>query len=176
MSRYTRTHKDLAKILCDYAHQRFPKFKFSAIMLNEGGSGLHVDKMNCGPSLIASFGDHTGGELFQYPDKVINIHNRLKMSDGTVPHMTLPFEGERFSVVYFTNKWTRHTAPSSATVRELKALGFSRPRPCDVTPRVDLLSSAASYLRQAGVAKSVIGDFMNTSITKGGKLPVGKAR
>ena len=50
-SRKTREHPDLAILLCRFASERYPDFKFSSIMVNVGGSALHVDKGNCGPSL-----------------------------------------------------------------------------------------------------------------------------
>jgi hypothetical protein len=55
-------------------------------MVNEGGSTLHVDRNNCGPSLLISLGDHTGGELWQYPGDVLEVHYKATHCNGLLPH------------------------------------------------------------------------------------------
>ena len=106
ISVYTKRHKMLARALCKFARDQFPDFVFTSIMVNKGGSELHVDKNNCGPSVIFSLGDHTGGELWQFNSStwqgdVFEIKNNPTRCDGLLPHATLPFEGERYSVVYY---------------------------------------------------------------------------
>lgn len=103
-SKKTRRHPELAKMLCAFCKQHRPHFKFGSIMVNLGSSALHVDANNCGKSYIISLGDHTGGKLWQYPNREINTHNRLQECDGLLPHITLPFEGERYSLVFFNSK------------------------------------------------------------------------
>ena len=100
-STFTQRKPALAKLLCDYVKEKRPDFRFSCIQVNEGASALHVDLANQGSSLIIALGNFTGGELYIYPDKIVDIQNKLNEFDGLYPHMTLPFEGERFSIVYF---------------------------------------------------------------------------
>jgi hypothetical protein len=164
-SRYTQRQPDLAKLLCDYAKEKIPHFKFSSIMVNEGGSALHIDSKNVGPSYIMSVGHHTGGNLWQYPGKELRIKNRLVMCDGLLPHMTLAFEGERFSIVYF-NMYGDYKNPSQANYNFLKKLGFHKPKRTERqdSPRPDLLPEAASLLRRRGVSSKDIGDYLNKRI------------
>ena len=181
-SRNTRRYPELASMLCAYIRSRKPNFKFTSIMVNKGTSALHVDSINCGPSYIVSFGDHRGGELWQYKNervgKVWHILNKLTLTDGLLPHMTLPYRGERYSIVYYNNKGERG-GPSPEDYKFLKNLGFNSPkqrRNCDKKPRSDLLPTAATQLEKLlsvkGVsiqkARSFIGDWSNRSISKHG--------
>jgi hypothetical protein len=49
-----------------------------------------------------ALGDYTGGEL-NIEGKKFNIRNRMKRFDGRLGHWTEPFEGERYSIIYFTH-------------------------------------------------------------------------
>jgi len=85
----------------------------------------------------------------------LEIHNKFKLSDGLLPHATLPFKGERYSVVYYCVKELR-TPPCEDDRRLLHDLGFwpmeARP-PKTGKARLDLLKLAAAklndYLRDA---------------------------
>jgi len=167
VSVFTRKHPELANLACAYARERFPDFVFTSIMVNEGGSALHIDRANIGPSMIVSLGDHVGGELWQYPDTIIKVHNRLRPCDGLVPHMTMPYRGERFSLVYF-NLAGNFPQPERSDARYLRSLGFYKPsdRPDAMgrRPRADLLVDAAAVLRRRGIPAAKIGDYTNASI------------
>lgn len=166
-SRFTVKNPELSRILCQYARERYPDFKFSSIMVNKGSSALHVDRGNCGPSLILSLGDHVGGELWQYPNTVLRIKEELSPCEGRLPHITLPFEGERYSLVYFNMKGDRK-GPSTQHRRLLRSCGFNKPPKTtvdDQTARADLLTHAAQILRKKwGLPKSYIGDYTNRSL------------
>ena len=165
-SRMTRNNPELAKLICQYAKDRFPEFKFSTVQINKGGSALHVDILNHSrPSMIVSLGEHTGGELWQYPDVVLDIKHKLSECDGRVPHITLPYEGERYSLVYFTLKATKRPPPPPEEVQLLLQCGFDTPQPISerTKPRVDLLEAAAGILMsEYGLSSDYIGDYTNT--------------
>jgi hypothetical protein len=171
-SRKTRKHPELAKMLCAFCKQKQPDFKVGSIMVNLGSSALHVDMKNCGRSFIMSLGDHTGGQLWQYPNRTLNIHNKLKECDGLLPHITLPFEGERYSIVFFNSKGNR-AGPSHEDRRFLTSLGFGIPSKRQVceSPRTDLLESAYKTLRSIGVSKKFIGDYNNDKNRPAKSLP-----
>ena len=57
-SRVTRQKPILARMVCDLARRLFPEFPFTSAMINVGGSKLHIDKNNRGPSMILSLGAH----------------------------------------------------------------------------------------------------------------------
>lgn len=181
VARNTWRYPELAQLLCQYMRQHRPKFKFTSIMVNKGTSALHVDKINCGPSYIVSLGRHTGGELWQYVDakagQILKIKGNLTLTNGLLPHMTMPFQGERFSLVFFSNKGDRKGAPKTDK-RFLETLGFNSPSErgaCEEAARSDLLPTAAvlieKILTRRGMsvrnARNAIGDYSNKSIPTG---------
>jgi hypothetical protein len=108
----------LVKKLIAYCH---PDFKYTTIQVNKNlMCKPHVDKNNMGDSYIIAFGDFTGGELSidtqsipgitsveeNYSNAIgesFNIKNRWKRFDGRQIHWVEPFEGERYSLVFFTH-------------------------------------------------------------------------
>lgn len=179
-SRMTCRYPGLAKLLCRYMRSHDPKFKFTSIMVNKGTSALHVDSINCGPSYIVSLGKHTGGELWQYADakagQVLKIKDKFTLTNGLLPHMTLPYSGERFSLVFYSNKGERKM-PKPEQANFLKRLGFNSPKQrgaCSDPARSDLLPAAAVQLKaillrkglSASAAKAAIGDYTNKSIPR----------
>jgi hypothetical protein len=155
-SQNTKRNKILARALCQIAKEHFPEFVFTSIMFNKGGSSLHIDKNNWGPSMIFAVGDHDGGELWQFHPggrgEILHIKNNPSMSNGLLPHATLPFLGERFSLVYYClRSWRESPRPEDAEF--LKDLGFwamdQLPpyKPEDYAPRHDLIPLAAVQLQ-----------------------------
>ena len=164
---HTSKNLELAKLLCDYIKKEHPDFSFTSIQLNSGSSALHVDTMNQGKSMIMSLGEHTGGQLYMYPRTVLDIKNHLQEIDGLLPHMTLPFEGERFSIVYFTLRPCQSSAPNPASQALLDECGFSRlPKTrSKEQPKRKLLEEAATILEhELHVPRDCIGDWTNRSI------------
>ena len=111
---------------------------------------VHVDANNLGPSWIIGLGDYTGGELWLAdPDgdielevkqkmlrrsekpgdiikgRLINIKDKWFHFDGRVPHAAMPFQGNRFSLVYFTSKF--HRKMDEHCKQDLVNLGFKLP-------------------------------------------------
>ena len=98
--------------------------------------------------MICSLGKHTGGQLWQWPGDVLDIHNEFKLSDGLLPRATLPFEGERYSLVYYCVKELR-APPCEEDAKLLHDLGFwsMEARPVKAgRARLDLLKLAAAKL------------------------------
>jgi hypothetical protein len=166
VSKYTRRHPELARLLCLYAKEKLPDFRFTSIFVSEGGAALHVDKRNIGESMIVAIGDYTGGALWQYPGDVLDVHSRLQRCDGSLPHMTLPFTGERYAIIYF-NKAGNYKAPAPRDEAFLADLGFATPSlAVRRKPRADLLDEAAAMLRAMGVPDDLIGDYRNVDIPR----------
>jgi hypothetical protein len=149
VSQHTYRYKELAKALCKLGRESFPDFPFTSIMVNKGACALHVDRNNCGPSMICSLGEHTGGELWQWPGDVIDVHDKFQISNGLLPHATLPLEGERYSIVYYCVRDLREL-PCDEDQKLLEGLGFwslaSRPTKVG-RARIDLLKAAAESLK-----------------------------
>mgnify|MGYP003657918929 FL=1 len=84
-------------------------FKFTSIQYNKNQQAKkHIDKNNVGISTIIGLGDYTGGELIVYDKDGNNpvlhdIKNKpLKFNGSLYPHETAPFEGERFTLIYYS--------------------------------------------------------------------------
>jgi hypothetical protein len=140
VSKGTRRWPELARSLCSFGRSLSKDFPFTSILVNEGGSTLHVDRNNCGPSLLISLGDHTGGQLWQYPGDVLEVHYKATHCNGLLPHMTLPFQGERYSLVFYCINSNR-APPTPENLAFLKDLGFwelgDRPVPEKAQPLMD---------------------------------------
>jgi hypothetical protein len=110
----------------------FPWFPFTSIQVNSGfASRPHVDRRSRGPSALIALGEHSGGYLWvhepesgtvpkvlsseegqvstqyrvgeQYWGHEYDVNGHWLRFDGHRMHYTLPFEGERHSLVFFTS-------------------------------------------------------------------------
>lgn len=117
----------LTKWLKDNMPAEFEKeFAYTSININKNYAGrLHRDGNNAGPSLIKAFGDFRGGELNYWPeddkklelDKFdqkkrisLDIKKNLMLFDGNRGHYVNDFQGERYSLVFFSLR-TWHKVP-----------------------------------------------------------------
>jgi hypothetical protein len=167
-SAYTMARPELSRLLVRFVRERYPDFRFSSIQVNKGSSALHVDTLNHGPSLIVALGEHVGGDLWQFPGTRLKIRNRIQVCDGRLPHITLPYEGERYSLVFFNMKNVSRPGPSADRLRILRACGFRRPPVAESEGhRADLLPLAAEILRKEyGLSRKYIGDYTNQTLKK----------
>ena len=102
-------YKELFEMSRDMMKKHNPNFKFSSIQYNKNHrSERHKDKRNQTDSYIIGLGDYTGGDLRIWSEdektyKDINIKNRWFRFNGAARyHETLPFSGERYSLVFYT--------------------------------------------------------------------------
>ncbi len=81
-----------------------PEFNFTSITINKNFQCQpHVDKNNVGLSYIIGLGDYVGGEL-TIEGKQYDIHNQWLLFDGKQKHWTEPFEGTRYTLVYYSSR------------------------------------------------------------------------
>lgn len=82
-----------------------PDFTFTSIIINKNVvCSKHKDKNNTGLSYIIGLGNYTGGETV-VEGEMWDIRNKFLKFDGTNrEHWSLPFEGTRYSCVYYTNE------------------------------------------------------------------------
>lgn len=85
-----------------------PKFKYTTIQYNKNHKcAKHKDGRNVGESYIIGLGDYTGGELIVFDEndknpKKHDIRNKFfKFNGSKYFHVTTPFKGERYTMVYF---------------------------------------------------------------------------
>ena len=88
--------------------EKNPNFKFTSIQFNKNHkSARHKDDKNATDSYIIGLGDYTGGKLRVWSENEktyvdYNIKNRwLRFNGAKHFHQTLPFVGERFTLVYY---------------------------------------------------------------------------
>jgi len=104
-------HPDVMKALVEYGNCVVPTgYFYNTITVNQGVQAKkHVDSLNVGKSIIVSFGPHTGGKLRVYSSETeyeaMDIQDRPLMFNGSLlAHETEPFEGERWSIIYYSQK------------------------------------------------------------------------
>eukprot|EP00930_Biecheleria_cincta_P049347 TRINITY_DN34561_c0_g1_i1.p1 TRINITY_DN34561_c0_g1~~TRINITY_DN34561_c0_g1_i1.p1 ORF type:complete len:477 (+),score=62.96 TRINITY_DN34561_c0_g1_i1:190-1620(+) len=149
LSAKTSKHPWLTKLLIGALRAVAADFPFTSIQLNYNyASRPHVDKNNLGTSFIVGLGDYTGGELWVHDEsgdskwtmrgeqdvtafyhvgrelngQSLQIRNAWTIFDGNKLHWTNEFEGERYSVIYFTSD-RYETAPEDVRNRMYEA-GF----------------------------------------------------
>jgi hypothetical protein len=89
-----------------------PGWRYTAITLNHGVQAKkHRDTSNVGRSIIVGIGNYTGGDLRVWGTddaafEDMDLHDRPTMFNGAVrTHETQPFEGERYTIIYYSQKW-----------------------------------------------------------------------
>ena len=104
-----------------------PSFLFSSIQINKNfnSSVLHVDN-NVGPSLTMSVGDFTGGRLYVHNKGSLTTKERLVRFNGQNPHIVLPYQGKRYSFVFFTN--VSFLKLSQEKKDQLESIGYPIPK------------------------------------------------
>ena len=81
-----------------------PGFGWVSLQLNANTVvECHSEYRNLGPSVILVVGDHMGGELEVEGLAPTKLEFEGVLVDGRVRHRSLPFNGERYSVVAFTH-------------------------------------------------------------------------
>lgn len=101
ISKFTHCNEELYNLLCEYG-KTITKIPFKSICINHNTiAEPHTDRNNTGVSCIVGLGDYSGGELV-YGDITVNIHNNPIEFDGSkIMHYSLPFTGERYSIIFF---------------------------------------------------------------------------
>ena len=133
LSRASRQNLELTAALCRYMKARDPDFCFSTIHVCGGMKDLHVDGRNSGRSFIQTWGEYTGGGLWVLGSSPLDLRGGAYL-DGTIPHATLPFEGERFCVVFY-GQWSRHKPMPPDEAKTYSDLGFP-PAPAEWPKRI----------------------------------------
>jgi hypothetical protein len=110
-SRYCWCRPFLYKLLLDFGAKYVP-FAYTSITINENYSaGPHRDRGNEGVSFLVAFGDYTGGELNIAEGDLSGNHSvrhqPLITDFTTQTHSVLPWEGDRYSLVYYNLKANR---------------------------------------------------------------------
>ena len=107
ISNFTKNNIELYNLLCEYG-STITDIPFKSICINKNTiAEPHVDRNNRGVSCIVGLGDYTGGELVlkgnaDCDDSKVSIHkNPIEFDGSKIIHYSLPFEGTRYSIIYF---------------------------------------------------------------------------
>tara|TARA_Y100001958_G_C21244379_1_gene573577 strand:- start:18 stop:530 length:513 start_codon:yes stop_codon:yes gene_type:complete len=111
VSKYNKQYPKLYALLKGLMALYDPKFNYSTIQVNYNlCCKRHYDKNNVGNSYTMSFGDYTKGGELHVENKHGTVHsyntkNRMVRFDGRLDHWVSPFQGERYSVVFFKHSF-----------------------------------------------------------------------
>jgi hypothetical protein len=102
---WNNRHPDVFQYLKDLIHYLDPSFQYTSIQVNKNFQcAPHLDKNNVGDSVILACGLFTGGELNIDGEKIDIKAKPLRFNGSKFIHWTMPFEGERYSIVWFSIK------------------------------------------------------------------------
>ena len=93
---------------CNLILRENPDFQFTSIQFNKNNKcSRHKDRYNKRESAMIGLGDYTNGELKIYDEdggfSLHDTHHKWIIFDGgKYEHETMPFEGTRYTLVYFT--------------------------------------------------------------------------
>ena len=95
-------------MIITYFSLEYRNFKQSTIAINRNAQFRPHKDNGAGAgqstSLIVGLGNYTGGELMVEGSKKDIRYNPIEFDGWKQRHWTLPFSGERFSLVWFTPK------------------------------------------------------------------------
>lgn len=120
-TKYPKVYAELQALMAKYD----PSFRYTHITLNCNlRCKRHTDGGNAGPSYIAAFGRFSGGQLIVEPpgggdaETMLDCQSKfVKFNGKTQPHETAPFQGERFTLVYYTSDIVPPTVDRRAASR-----------------------------------------------------------
>ncbi|CAE7323490.1 Zdhhc9 [Symbiodinium natans] len=150
LSDASKKNPNLARLLSKFCQDAHASFQFTSIQVNKNYAARpHVDKNNLGNSFIIGLGDYKGGDLWAHDDdgdvllelsesirsmhhyragmsyrgRTFDIHCRWQSFDGNRLHYARPFEGTRYSLVFYT--CDRFQEVSQEVRRAMSNVGFT---------------------------------------------------
>lgn len=97
-------YPELYQLLKDYIKELNPDFKYTHITVNKNiVCKPHTDSNNTSVSLAIGLGEYTGGNLY-VKGVPHNIRYNPVIFDGAQEHWTDEFEGERYSLIYYSRQ------------------------------------------------------------------------
>jgi len=151
LTKATHAYPEVVQLMSHWLTQRLPtteahNFKWTSFNVNKNYAGrIHRDGNNFGPSMISAFGDFTGGKLKYYPHddgkidleelqrktahkaEELDLKSGLALFNGNSAHSVDHFEGQRYSIVYFTLGC--HADMKQEDREKLGSMGVATPSP-----------------------------------------------
>ena len=105
LSLFTDRFAHIMELFKEFINSHYPEFEFDGVYVNKNVQcKKHIDSKNVGQSLLVGFGEYSGGESCLFLDKeyVFDIQNHSLIFNGSqIEHKSLPFTGNRYSLVFF---------------------------------------------------------------------------
>jgi hypothetical protein len=105
-SRQCWIRPELYKMLLDFGERHVTDISWNCITVNQNYTvGPHKDRNNIGQSYLIAFGEYTGGHLKFHHGELTGSHDVFRqplIADfGNFLHSVEPWEGNRYSLVYY---------------------------------------------------------------------------
>ena len=106
-SKISLKHPYMISLFKEFIDSHYPEFEFTSVFVNKNTVvKKHLDSQNVGESLLVGFGDYTGGQTTVHDtdggSQSFDINKESIMFNGaTIYHNSEPFEGTRYSLVFF---------------------------------------------------------------------------
>jgi hypothetical protein len=128
----------LYKMLLDFG-ARFVPIPYTSITVNHNyRANPHRDKGNVGPSFLIGAGDYKGGTLRIYEGDLSGCHDisgRPLITDfSKALHGVEEFEGNRFSLVYYTARKAETLPLPTVLLQEGRYVFYRGEQPCNGLP------------------------------------------
>ena len=156
LSRDTQRSPNFTKALFQYLTQCFPGARATSCTIAfHRSAALHTDKANIGPSYAVAMKSSSGGQLwvaqpFAVHGTVLRVTEQLCEFDPLELHTTLPFEGPRYYISYYSHRAA--TRVKCALRRRLMSLSVPLPsvRECAAMRRATKKRPALCHRRADG--------------------------
>ena len=111
--KWNKKYPETLRALIEFGNTIVPVgWRYTAITLNKNVlARKHRDTNNVGRSVIVGIGDYTGGALRVWDEEDTvsedyDLRDRPTMFNGALrPHETQPFEGTRYTIIYYCQRW-----------------------------------------------------------------------
>ena len=122
----------LKEVFAEYASIYFPHFNYQQVQMNKNFKiKSHKDSLNCGESVLVSFGDYYGGLTCVLTDEETGKIDKYDPRESAVifdgskyTHWVEEFEGTRYSLVFFSNKYLLNRIAKRKQENALWSLSF----------------------------------------------------
>ena len=158
------------------------RFPWTSVSMNYAyAAALHRDSHNTAASMTKSFGSFSGGQFIYFPKDdglldprrlpetgaapmAVDTREHLCLFDGARTHGVRAFQGERYSLVFYTQE-TFSKAPS-ASLERLRELGAHLPDDVSTRYYEALLAPPKGYAggKQTSIKASLFGEKDNPQI------------
>jgi len=106
-TRSSKSYPHIMKLFKEFINSHYPQFEFKSVYVNRNTiAKKHLDSKNAGTSLLVGLGSYIGGQTVLYGNDGVeskfNIKSHSLVFDGSkIEHSSEPFEGTRYSLVFF---------------------------------------------------------------------------